>query len=198
MDTGEHAMYPESIAGVYRGRPMTFDEADHGRANPNYSNILPPDLFSDNCQSCVLAHEARIRGYNVCAKGFDDENIFMTNLSHFTTKAWIDPKTGKNPKMIRYDGNADKYGDWLDRNVKQGERYFVQFSHKNGAHILTASKNDKGIISLYDPQKNLINTGADSINKKMGNKISGIHKIGSLRVDDLDFNLSYVNAVLQG
>ena len=59
--------YPPSIAGKKRGMPMTFDEADHGRSNPNY--YFEEEAFKYNCQCCVVAHEARIRGYDVQAVG---------------------------------------------------------------------------------------------------------------------------------
>lgn len=199
IDTGEHAMYPDSIAGAERGEPMTFDEADNGRANPHYSSLFAQigDEYSTNCQTSVVAHEARMRGYNVYAKGFDPDNVLMSNLAYFSEKAWIDPKTGKAPKMTEYKGSSDKCGNWLDRTVRQGERYSVEYAHKNGRHILTVSRDDNGIIRLYDPQSNKKALGTDAINAKFGNPDSEIRNIKILRVDNLDFNLTYTDAVLK-
>ena len=199
MDTGEHAMYPDSIAGAERGEPMTFDEADNGRANPHYSSLFAQigDEYSTNCQTSVVAHEARMRGYNVYAKGFDPDNVLMSNLAYFSEKAWIDPKTGKAPKMTEYKGSSDKCGNWLDRTVRQGERYSVEYAHKNGRHILTVSRDDNGIIRLYDPQSNKKALGTDAINAKFGNLDIEIRNIKILRVDNLDFNLTYTDAVLK-
>lgn len=39
--------------------PMTFFEANNGRANVNYRK---GGIYQDNCQSCVVVHEARLRG----------------------------------------------------------------------------------------------------------------------------------------
>ena len=199
MDTGEHAMYPDSIAGAERGEPMTFDEADNGRANPHYSSLFAQigDEYSTNCQTSVVAHEARMRGYNVYAKGFDPENVLMSNLAYFSEKAWIDPKTGKTPKMTGYKGKSERCGNWLDSTVKQGERYSVEYAHKNGRHILTASRDNNGVIRLYDPQSNKKHFGIYAINAKLGNPDSEIRNIRILRVDNLDFNLTYTDAVLK-
>lgn len=200
MDTGEHAMYPDSIAGAERGEPMTFDEADNGRANPHYSSYFAAigDEFSRNCQSCVVAHEARIRGYDVQAKGFDPDNVLMLNLAHISEKAWIDPKTGKTPKMTEYKGSSDKFGNWLDKTVRQGERYSVEYTHTDGRrHIITASRDNRGVIRLYDPQRNKKALGIDAINAKFGNPDSEIRNIKILRVDNLDLNLTYTDAILK-
>lgn len=197
MDTGEHAMYPDSIAGAERGEPMTFDEADNGRANPNFSTIFD-DEFRQNCQSSVVAHEARMRGYNVYAKGFDPDNVLMSNLAYFSEKAWIDPKTGKAPKMTEYKGKSERCGNWLDSTVKQGERYSVVYTHTNGKrHIITASRDNRGVIRLYDPQRNSKTLGIDSINAKFGDAKRQIRDIKILRVDNLDINITYANAVLK-
>lgn len=200
IDTGEHEMYPDSIAGVKRGEPMSFEQADSGRANPNFS-LFFQDEFYINCQSSVIAHKARIRGYDVQAKGFDKNNILMSNLSHFPTKAWIDPKMGKEPKIIKYNGSSDKCGSWLDGIVGQGERYSFEYRHEKGRHIITASRDSNGILRLYDPQRNIKHLGVESINSAFGKKDENsnfkMHHIEIMRVDNLDFNLSYANAVLK-
>ena len=138
-----------------------------------------------------------MREYDVQAKGYNENNVLMNNLAHFSTKAWIDPKTGKEPKMTEYKGKSDRCGNWLDGTVKQGERYSVEYTHKKGKHIITVSRDDNGVVRLYDSQTGRKTYGIDNINTKFGNKINNIHDIKILRVDNLDFNITYANAVLK-
>lgn len=56
---------PTSIAGVERGDPMTRSQANNNRVNPNY---FKAPGYQTNCQSCVVAYEARLRGYDVQTK----------------------------------------------------------------------------------------------------------------------------------
>ncbi|MDE6677560.1 MAG: hypothetical protein K2K02_00830, partial [Ruminococcus sp.] len=63
INTNQSAYYPESISNIKRGNPMTFDEADHMSVNPNFTT--KDSSYRENCQTCVVAYEARLRGYNV-------------------------------------------------------------------------------------------------------------------------------------
>lgn len=54
----------EEALGV-KGRPMGTEQAALG-ANPNYNSAYSE--YSENCQRCVQAYEARRRGYDVVAQ----------------------------------------------------------------------------------------------------------------------------------
>lgn len=203
----------ETLAGVRRGAPMTFRQANELRGNPNYNIAQEPyknyqamirkynevvdrygfsssqfneaaielgkakDAYKQalkeqagyriNCQTCVVANEARRRGYDVEAtpntKGSQNER-----LSRRTNLAWVDPSTGKHPEYMRYDGvgSGDSFGkpipthkrcmEWLtsDGTIEEGARYTMEFVWKgrgSGGHIVNIERTEGG-LRMYDPQ----------------------------------------------
>lgn len=203
---------PQTLAGVRRGRPMTFDEANELRGNPNYNMAeAASDRYTEasrrvieyvrehghdgseelrrlqrerddassaydrarreqngyriNCQTCVVANEARRRGYNVEATANTSGSV-NERLSGQTNLAWIDPATGRHPEYIRYDGEGreDALGRpiptqrnfvrWLESAVEDGARYTVEFSWSGRGdygHIVSLERTEDG-LRLYDPQ----------------------------------------------
>lgn len=180
----EHSAEPNVISGVAKGNKMTFEEADNGKANPHYR---PYSGYSKNCQSAVVVHEARMRGYDIETKA--KSGAVMRDLSHDTTLAWIDPKTGKKPQLSALTGNK---GVELDRIVKSGERYSLEYMHdRRSGHIITVSRDENNKIRLYDPQTNKKITGKTEINNYLKGKLD----VRYLRVDNLDFNETVVDAI---
>lgn len=69
-----------TIAGVKKGKPMSFKKANEGRVNPNYS---PQNLgYAMNCQTSVATFEARLRGYDIEALPFDANNKKNDRVGH--------------------------------------------------------------------------------------------------------------------
>lgn len=67
--------------------PMNFDEANHGRANINWRN---GEEYKNNCQCCVVIHEARLRGLNVTALGYSsDKTSIQYKLGKEFQDIWI-------------------------------------------------------------------------------------------------------------
>ena len=88
----------ERMTGLKRGTPMTFEEADNGRAN----------VYRDrsNCATCVVAHELRLRGFDITALPYDDTEGSMSRLlSENTRSIWLTAK-GKATRI---------YTDWRKR-----------------------------------------------------------------------------------
>lgn len=148
-------MHVDKLADVPRGNPMIFDKANGGRVNPNYSKGKD---YKRNCQTCVVAFEARLRGYDVTARAREySEHAPTQILSRDSRKAWIDPTTGVNPNYIQ-DTSAttpQKLKSFLDETVKPGERYTFQFRWKGNAvegHIISLDRDEHGVLRLYDPQ----------------------------------------------
>lgn len=200
----EDPMRPKQLAGVEPGEPMDFDKADHGSTNPNYSK---GGGYYINCQTCVIANEARRRGYDVTARPKD--TMEATEISYDQRKAWIDPKTGKNPDYMpgcRDVGTARQAKKYLDDNLKTGERYFLGHSWKgrrSSGHIITAFKDTDGSVTLYDPQSGKKMTGSevDSYLSRIKYKASSLgmkFNLGFriLRVDDKQFNTKMVDKIL--
>jgi len=197
---------PDEIAGVKRGKPMTRDEANKGRPNPNYELN---EAYKSNCQSCVVAYEARLRGYDVMARPYGADDI-MDRLATHTNLAWIDPLTGEHPEYI-YDDKIDtakKFLKFLEEKVEKGKRYTLQFSWKGKSrmgHIVSLDRDENNLLRIYDPQCGKTYSG-DIVGRYLqqikyvqtvqGVKMPTRPKI--MRIDDKEFNLDVVNRVLEG
>lgn len=203
-------MYPDAIAGVKRGKEMTFDEADHGQANPNFSK---GGGYTTNCQTCVVAYEARLRGYDVRARS-NTPGSKLRELSLHTNRAWIDPATGKPPKYI-VPSTSDsvttpkRVVSWLEKTLEEGGRYTIQFNWKgrrSSGHIVSIKKGKSGQLSIFDPQTGKKTNGTAKVeryfnNVKLSMTIAGRKFLCPprvLRVDDKQFNMSFADAILKG
>lgn len=198
--------YPETLANVKRGKKMSFEEANSGRPNPKFEE---DDIYKINCQTCVVAFEARSRGYDVQAKGNFAGSV-SEMLSRATNKAWIDPKTGKYPEYIQlgFDSKINtpaKYVEYLEETLKENTRYTMQFGWKgrgNSGHIVNIFKGKDG-LKIYDPQ-----TGESTSDIKeylerveFTKTIQYIGKINVapklLEVENYNFNVGVVNKILE-
>lgn len=199
-------IFPDKIANIKRGKEMTREEANHGKPNPNY---YKGGGFKENCQSCVVVYEARLRGYDVQALS-NTKGSKLQELSKQTNKAWIDTTTGEFANYI-YDNNvtnSKKAYDFINNVVGEGKRYTIQFIWKGrglDGHIISLDRDINGNLRFYDPQtgdsydENGIKLYLNKI--KYTTTISGIKipippKI--LRIDDKAFNLDMVNYIMEG
>lgn len=157
----QYTSQDEEIAGVKRGEPMTLEEAGGKHVNPDYSSFGNMATRT-NCQSSVAVFEARLRGYDIEtaipqtmeALELKDELVEQPNL------AYIDPITGKIPEFTRFKATTqEECEQWLNNNIKQGERYIFGFKEKkqtsyyeNFGHILEVMKDENNQLKFYDPQ----------------------------------------------
>lgn len=196
-----YSKFPESIAGVGKVTEMSFEEADEGKGNPHY---LESKKYQVNCQTCVVAYEARRRGYDVEAKAFITDA--QQDLAEDSKLMWIDPDTKTMPEFEdRPSGqmNKNSYYNYLEDKVKEGQRYTLEFGWKNSeaGHIVTMERNSEGKVQLFDPQSNRKVTGQD-LKDYLGNirlndsRATGWPGAQLLRVDNLAFNEEMVNEVL--
>lgn len=204
LNGDKYAMNPKDINGVTRGDVMSFDDANGQRGNPKYRKGTGT---SQNCQSCVVANEARRRGYNVSAKSYT-KNKTAEVLAQNPRVAWVDPKTGDVPEFVPWDYKKtyDKtsYRKFLEDNVKNGERYTLQFSWGNasGGHIISAERDTRGALRLYDPQTGKIYDKDWALEDLMG-RMSYTDKYGRseppklLRVDNLAFREDVTKDILE-
>ena len=203
---------PATLSGVAKGAPMTFDEADNGRVNPLYMPVgMKP--YAENCQTCVVALEARMRGYDVQAEG--KTYVEQIKLSLVPSLAWIDPKTGKGPTLLFPETldrmTSKKYAAFLEQTVKEGERYNFNFKWKNrhSAHIVSVFRKN-GKLCIYDPQTNKMIGGDpsnlnvkipyDNIAKYLDNislNFNATFTPRLYRVDNLSFNMDYCNPIMR-
>lgn len=198
---------PDTIGGVKAGDPMSREEADNSNANPNYTKSTG---YQVNCQSCVVAYEARLRGYDVTAKANTRSNQSAQYLSHMTHHAWIDPATGKYPELTRNDPtqvkNAKQTRQWLEDTVQTGERYTFQHGWKgrgNTGHIVNLDRDSKGNLRITDAQCGKTYTGdsldgylsrTKSVTTIYGTKMG---RLGLLRVDNLQINPEFSDGIME-
>ncbi|MCM1293213.1 MAG: toxin glutamine deamidase domain-containing protein [Bacteroides sp.] len=206
----------ERLLGITQGDYMTFFEANLLRGNPNYALS---EAYRVNCQTCVIAHELRRRGFNIEALG-NTAGSWSEKLSHRTNEIWLDVD-GNIPKKTtigatRYsyfgtmpNGRRIKPG-WnkmvsnrkqliseLESSITDDGRYHIDWYWNTQSkryikgHIITAERIN-GKIRYYDPQN-----GQDILN--FYNYIEGIkldRGINLLRVDNLRINADYAAHIL--
>jgi len=200
---------PETIGGVKAGAPMSRDEANQGNTNPKF---YESNGYRVNCQSCVVAYEARLRGYDVQAKAKTPNNAAARTLSHTTNLAWIDPATGRPPDIMRNEkaNTPKRFKEWMDETIQPSERYTFEHGWKgrgNSGHIISVDKDSSGALRFYDPQSGKTMQGADIDNylsrtklvyspRIMGQKLT-IPVAGILRVDNMQINPQYADGIME-
>jgi len=205
----------EKALSIKRGKPMTFDEADQHRANESY-NKTESEAWAEtqtyiqrrgdghpyhiNCQSCVVAHEMRIRGFDVEAQpNYNRNGCVPTELSRNTNLIWIDPATGKTPtrtwmknKFTRKSAAAAASAvDWYNEQTKEVGRYSITYRWKiglsTGGHIICAERLPNGHLRVYDPQSGKTTTLEKicaSLNWTTWNgETCGVQRVDTMMVD---------------
>ena len=188
---------PETIAGTTKGKPMTREEADGGKVNPKYGE---GNGYETNCQSCVVAYEARLRGYDVEVLP-NKKGSKLQTLSHKTKEAWLDMTTGDYAEPERlHASNADHLLSDLDQKIEKDKRYVFRMVWKGrrDGHIVSMGRDNKGMY-LYDPQNGVNLYGEDIVTAYLGKiSLSGIHRSPwLLRVDDKAFSPEYYDYIMK-
>lgn len=201
-----------AIATVVPGDEMSFDLADSGHVNPNIGKGYG---YSINCQSCVVAFEARERGYDVQVLP-NTTGSMLEQLSRNTNMAWIDPRTGKHPDYI-FDNTRrtpEEYLEFINQVVKPGERYTIQFAWKGPGHyghIVNLDRTKDGLLRIKDNQRKTSERSQwigdvgvlDYLHKMKYEDRSLFSKPTPcvpqlLRIDNMDFDFSVVNCIMKG
>lgn len=190
------------INGMKQGKPMTHEEADNGRTNPHFNEGKEWQI---NCQTCVVAYEARRRGFDCEATPNYESTDPRAAKSQSNAALSISPKdafesrTNGAPVMVKQYTNAtwdnSNVAALIGQDIKPGERYHIIVywkpkPDKNGrlvysGHILCAERTLNGVLFWYDPQTNKRYDDA-AFALELKEVISG--KVFSYRVDDKDFS----------
>lgn len=191
---------------------MTFEEANTYKTNPKYGTDRG---YSINCQSCVVAFEARLRGYDVYTLPNMGKGTTSYKLSLDTALAWIDPKTMEKPELI---ANVDvrtpaQTVKFMHDTMQAGERYTLQVVWKGrglNGHIVNLDYTDDGQLRLKDNQRGkgeLSEFIGDKAIKEYLSRIKFLTKRGGkwyyvgprlLRIDDKIFNEEVVKDIIKG
>ena len=165
-------------------RTMTFDEANDMRSNPHFAEARK---YQVNCQSCVVSHELRMRGWDVEAIGNNKRaDSLPRRLSYRTQSAWIDRQTNSEPAVI----GASDFADMAKKADKVG-RYHVKWGWKGGrsGHIITFERTADGAF-FYDPQSGTRYT-LEEITAEWGKSIRE-NSMQFYRVDTMNANPGFV------
>ncbi len=160
-------------------KPMNFLEADNGRGNVNFNK---GGMYKENCQICVAVHEARLRGLNITALGYDGRQGSLSyNLGEHFEKAWISQRSGKVPQLTKLRADTDEaLFDKVEKQASAVGRYHIGINFKNGTgHVITAERMRSGEFVCYDAQS------GEFLNIK---ELAAIDYIELLKVDKLLMN----------
>lgn len=205
---GDHAYAPNTVAGVTKGKPMSFAEANELKGNPNFNEVSAFSIdklgrkyypYRINCQTCVVANEMRRRGYNVKASGHwrDQAQSMNHKLSQFCQGIWYNPVNGAPPDVIKIDSFAE-----LNELVQEGQRFSLQWNWKKRTttstnrqkgHIVSVLR-ENGRCFIYDPQsgdKFEIAEFQRSFGKYINMSTANI-----FRIDNCEIMSSYADQVL--
>ena len=197
-----------TLAGVKRGNAMSFVEADTGNVNPDYTGRH--DGNSINCQTCVVAFEARLRGYDLMAMP-NNPGSMPEKVSYNTRLPWIDPDTGKMPAWTIGSGSRTPIATLrkMKKTLLPGERYTMQFTWKESrryGHIVNLDFDDNGNLRIKDNQRGFNQiygeeeqsewVGDDAVLEYLKSVSCGKF-FHVLRIDNLDFNCEVVNEMLK-
>ena len=160
---------------------MSFLDADQGASNPTRDD--------ENCQSVVVAFEARRRGLDCYALPYSpDHDSASYALGERFQDAWINPKTGKVTEPTTIRGNSDN--EIIARVKKQiiaDGRYILGINRKNGSGHVVSLEKVNGHIIIKDEQDN-------SFSKL--ESIDNISYLEVLRIDKSVLNIDLVKSIL--
>lgn len=183
-----HAL--EKYLGIKKGEPMTFEQANGHKVNPNYGK---GKQYSVNCQTCTLVYELRRRGFDIEAKGnLNDEvwkivssvvEIFKTALGTNVEYTMFSPsilKTKAKGKRI------DWYRQFIDEQTQKEGRYEVCLQwNKKRSHVVCVERKN-GVLIWYDPQTG--QKGDRLFKKSEVPMLQEAANIGIRRIDDKIIN----------
>lgn len=168
------------------GKPMSITQADRGASNPGFADHRWG--CSTNCQSCVVAYDARRKGYDVEARARTSSR--QDRLAANPNSMWTDPTTGLPPQIITVGSpNRGNVVDRIARHVGRGQRWCMHFGYVNNheqGHIVIVERpsprTNGGRPIVIDPQSGKISR----LDDYLGNRIIDVRGIRMFRVDDKD------------
>lgn len=176
----------EKAIGMTKKKPMTYEEADKGKENPDFAL---DDAHKVNCQTCVPVHLLRRRGFDVEAapnvrnSAYDlmarqkvvwYKNLFTNYDGSDADFTWA--------RTWAYDNGVRRMGEkevrrFLAESIKEDGLYEIYCGWKRGhSHVFCAEKKN-GTVRLFDPQP-----GVDDATGYIA-RMKGL-TVGVLRIDN--------------
>lgn len=191
---------PETLKAALgtKGRPMGVYAAAEG-ANPYFDSTGTYREFTENCQRCVVAYEARRRGYKVVAQPTYEGDrqgapAYVNPNTGVRNSYWMGSFRNARPQKVG-KATAKATRDATEAKMREfgnGSRGILQVQWKDsyggGGHVLNV-ENRRGRISYVDAQ---------SGTRYKPSELFGAIKTGSTqltRTDNLRFSERAKNAV---
>lgn len=198
-----HSYHPEHVGinQTSRSDPMDHSMAAGSSCNPKYATVRG---CKTNCQSCVLAYEARRRGYDVCAMPKDSKDRALKEmLSLHPEAAYINPNTGYSPDVkSSFDGvlwrdcSSVKKMELICNAIGNGHRGVLKYLTKMGSGHVVNIVCDSGKPFIFDPQRGVEYRTSVDIDKFMSSDNMREFR-GVFRTDDCDLNMAFAERVLR-
>lgn len=127
-------------------------------------------------------------------------------LAHLVSLAWVDPTTGTYPvrQVNAKVSNGKRAVKWFESVVKQGERYLLTVNlDGGGGHVVILTRNEEGVLMVYDPQTGKRFIGAkeiiDSFMSRVEVEYSMQNRFSSaiLRVDNAQVNMPFIRKIIR-
>lgn len=162
-------------------KPLTYLEANSGSSNP-----LKDDI---NCQSVIIAFEARRRGLNCYALPYSEDMTSSSfKLGEDFAQAWINPRNMKTLQPTRIAGKTDKeLLKKLERELSTPGRYVLGINYRENGHLISVDVTEKGEKIFHDEQDDSF------INPEY---FESVDYFEVLRIDRAIFNIEMVKSVL--
>lgn len=194
----ENCLEVEQSFGIKKGKAMTYDQANKGKENPEFSR---GGGYRVNCQTCTVTHWLRRLGFNIQAKpnikgsAFDElkaqgitwqqrfVNIDGSDVDYDFTYKW---QRRKGYKVM----TAKRLQEYFTEKFSADGVYEVYCGWKGGdAHVFCASV-EGGKVRYFDPQ-----SGKDDVSSYISSMRPGM--VGVIRIDDKKINQKLKNLFLE-
>lgn len=176
---------------------MSITQSDRGASNPGFADHEWG--CSINCQSCVVAYDARRKGYDVEARA--RTSSLQDRLSENPNGMWVDRATGLNPRILAVGSpNRRNVVDRIERYIGTGQRWCMRFGYTNQreqGHIVIierpSARTNGGKPIVIDPQNGRISRLDDYLERD----IIDVRSVRMFRVDDKDIVRKHASEVIK-
>lgn len=183
---------------VIQGQIMPFGLADSGHPNPNFSIENARELgYHHNCQTCTVAYELRLRGFDVTAMANPVVHTMDGVKYREVDFLWLRKQKTWEHRFLNPDGTEIapiKSGvientvtakkAFIEANTQAQGRYEVYCRwNEDDAHVFIVEKRKNGNLVWYDPQSGEVDKFADRYLKKMEHSDIWVTRIDDKIID---------------
>lgn len=194
----ENCLEIEQSFGVGKGNAMTYDQANKGKENPNFSK---GGGYHVNCQTCTVAHWLRRLGFNLQAKPNIKGSAFDELKAQGIT--WEERFLNPDGSKVDYDYTFSwqRRKNYTKMTAKRLQEYFTEKFSEDGvyeiycgwkggsAHVFLADVSG-GKVRYFDPQ-----SGKDDVSSYIASMKPGM--VGVIRIDNKIINPKIKNLFLE-